>query len=477
MHWRPSGARILEPAPPAVRRRLTPASRRSYATSGGLAHGRPVRRGSACGSPQSDHRAGRPADRHHRSGDVGRRRADGRRAGQREAGRVPRSPITVVSDATGRYRFPASRLEPGGIRCASAPSATISPARPRRRSRRRRTTTVDLKLHKTRDLAAQLSNAEWLASFPGNEAAEGVDPQLHALPHARARSSRTRHDVDELTAVVERMSTYPQLSFPLKPQKLRGAADRRRRGSARSSSTRGWRRQARVSEHAQSERRAAVELRVQDAAAAEGTRDAGHLHRIRPAAAHAAAARRDRRLERHRLVRELRRADPRQARSRDRQGHRVRRPAAEAEAPTGILALRFDEDENLWMGMQFQGGVAKFDQKTEKFQTWSLPPELNGDHVQINQVSPEHRKVDGKVWLQDAGTYNVLRLDVEVRQVRGVRAIQDSAAEHLRRDSRSAEQRVLHACSAARTSDASTRRPARSRLSRRRPQARGRAAA
>ena len=34
-----------------------------------------------------------------------------------------------------------------------------------------------------------------------------------------------------------------------------------------------------------------------------------------------------------------------------------------------------------------------------------------GGYVQINQVSPEHHKVDGKVWLQDAGTYAVLRLD------------------------------------------------------------------
>jgi len=62
--------------------------------------------------------------------------------------------------------------------------------------------------------------------------------------------------------------------------------------------------------------------------------------------------------------------------------------------------------------MQFQGGIAKFDKKTEKFQTWSLPPELNGDHVQINQVSPDRHHIDGKVWLQDAGTYTVLRLDV-----------------------------------------------------------------
>jgi streptogramin lyase len=76
-----------------------------------------------------------------------------------------------------------------------------------------------------------------------------------------------------------------------------------------------------------------------------------------------------------------------------------------------MLGVRFDEDENIWLGMQFQGGIAKFDRKTEKFQTWSLPPEFNGDHVQINQVGPGSHNVDGKVWLQDAGTYTILRLD------------------------------------------------------------------
>ena len=87
-------------------------------------------------------------------------------------------------------------------------------------------------------------------------------------------------------------------------------------------------------------------------------------------------------------------------------------PLLKPDAPTGILGMRFDHDQNLWLGMQFQGGIAKFDKKTEKFQTWSLPPELNGDHVQINQVSPDRHHIDGKVWLQDAGTYTVLRLDV-----------------------------------------------------------------
>jgi streptogramin lyase len=60
--------------------------------------------------------------------------------------------------------------------------------------------------------------------------------------------------------------------------------------------------------------------------------------------------------------------------------------------------------------MQFQGGIAKFDRKTATFQTWSLPADRNGPHVQINQVSPDRSGVDGNVWLQDAGTYTVLRL-------------------------------------------------------------------
>jgi streptogramin lyase len=86
-------------------------------------------------------------------------------------------------------------------------------------------------------------------------------------------------------------------------------------------------------------------------------------------------------------------------------------PVLKPKAPTGILGFRFDREGKMWFGMQFQGGVGMFDPKTEKFQTWSLPPELNGDHVQINQVSAESRSIDGKVWLQDAGTYTVLRLD------------------------------------------------------------------
>jgi len=83
---------------------------------------------------------------------------------QREAGRVSCVTITVVSDAQGRYSFPASRLQRYlfvGVRAAGyelgAPAtATVFAG-----------TTLDLKLGKASNLAAQLTNPEWIASVPG----------------------------------------------------------------------------------------------------------------------------------------------------------------------------------------------------------------------------------------------------------------------------------------------------------------------
>ena len=45
---------------------------------------------------------------------------------------------------------------------------------------------VDLKLRKATDLAAQLTNGEWIASMPGTRAAEEDAAQLRGLPYARA---------------------------------------------------------------------------------------------------------------------------------------------------------------------------------------------------------------------------------------------------------------------------------------------------
>ena len=94
--------------------------------------------------------------------------------------------ISVISDAQGHYSFPADRLEPGqysltiravGYDLNGKPTADVAADK---------TATVDLKLDKTKKLASQLTNAEWMMSMPGQRGAEGLPPELH---RAATRSS------------------------------------------------------------------------------------------------------------------------------------------------------------------------------------------------------------------------------------------------------------------------------------------------
>jgi streptogramin lyase len=133
---------------------------------------------------------------------------------------LPNSTITisVVSDASGIYRFPAKKLQPGkyfldiratGYDLDGNGAATVAAGR---------SATADLKLKPTHDLASQLTNAEWLASFPG------TDQQKLALLsctgcHTLQRIARATHDETEWLATIKRMASYAQESSPLKPQK------------------------------------------------------------------------------------------------------------------------------------------------------------------------------------------------------------------------------------------------------------------
>ncbi len=82
-----------------------------------------------------------------------------------------------------------------------------------------KTATVDIKLDKTKKLAAQLSNAEWMASIPGHRG-----PEVGLLNcvgcHTLERVVRSSHDADEWTQVVHRMLGYAAVSQPIKPQRL-----------------------------------------------------------------------------------------------------------------------------------------------------------------------------------------------------------------------------------------------------------------
>jgi len=319
--------------------------------------------------------------------------------------------ITVVTDQQGRYRFPKNRLEPGEYSLAirAVGYDLENPASVQVTANK--TATADLTLRTARDLASQLSNTEWLMSVPGTEE-QKASVRNCAHCHTLELVTRSKHDRDGFVPVLERMSKYPPLAFPLMPQltpapRIGGGAQ------PRDSQLDAWRRQAEylstMNLSATPHWRYALKTLPRPTGKATRVIYTEYALPKRTRQPHDVV------VDSHGLAwyasfgeQILGKLDPKTGKVGEYQI-----PILKPGFPTGILGMRFDEDENPWLGMQFQGGIAKFDRKTEKFQTWSLPPEMNGDHVQVNQVSPDRHHVDGKVWFQDAGTYRVFRLDVK----------------------------------------------------------------
>ncbi len=328
---------------------------------------------------------------------------------------------TVVSGADGRYNFPANRLGPGqytigvravgyeleqpkgiegkgsaiDIKAIEAPDQTAA--------------TKDLRLGKAKDLAAQLSNGEWLASIPGTD--QQKDQLLNCVGcHRVERIMRSKYDADGfLSQILPRMQGYVQQSLPIHPQ-LRPAE--------------------RLMEEQGEDRirvyRAAAEyLSTINLSATEPwkyplktfARPKGRATRViyteydlprEEIAPHDVMA------DKEGIVwfssfgeQNLGRLDPKTGKVTE-----FPYPKHREDFPTGSLGLRADRAGNLWLGNMYQATIVKFDPKSEQFQFWTLPAERNIDAAQINMVSPQRSDVDGKVWTQNNGFAGVHRLDL-----------------------------------------------------------------
>jgi streptogramin lyase len=85
-------------------------------------------------------------------------------------------------------------------------------------------------------------------------------------------------------------------------------------------------------------------------------------------------------------------------------------PVTKPGAPGGALDINLDPQGNVWMGMMYQGGIAKFDRETQKFQTWNAPKFMENNEARLAMVDPVHFNRDGKVWIGGDSEY---RLDVK----------------------------------------------------------------
>src|SRR5262249_60865348 len=82
--------------------------------------------------------------------------------------------ISVVSDKAGKFSFSAAKLEPGrytlAIRAVGYDLDGSKDGKLSAEVTAGTTATADIMLKPTKSLPRQLTNAEWLASFPGSDA-------------------------------------------------------------------------------------------------------------------------------------------------------------------------------------------------------------------------------------------------------------------------------------------------------------------
>jgi virginiamycin B lyase len=322
--------------------------------------------------------------------------------------------ITVVSDAQGNYSFPASKLEPGqySVRIRAIgydldrPAAVAVPAQ--------QPAKLDLKLRKTEDLAAQMSNGEWLASFPG------TDQQKNAMLgcvgcHTLERVVRSTHKPDDfINVTLPRMQGYVNQSIPAAPQLRKGERRMEERGDQR----------------VQVYRAAADFLSgINLSAGPQWSFALKTLPRPKGRATRVVITEYDlprQTIQPHDVVLDadgiawyssfgeqfLGRLDPKTGKATE---YPV--PLHKPGYPTGFLGLRLDKAGDLWLGNMYQATIVKFERKTETFKYWTLPEEQNIDSAQVNMVSPQFSHVDGKVWSQNNGFAGVHRLDLATGKI------------------------------------------------------------
>jgi streptogramin lyase len=310
--------------------------------------------------------------------------------------------VSVVTDAQGRYSFPASRLAAGkytlniraiGYELAAPTGADVADEQ---------TSTIDLKLGRTKDLASQLSNAEWMMSLPGTE--EDKSFLLGCVGcHTLERIVRSNHDADEWTQVIVRMNGYGPVSQPIKPQPM---LDPERSGSPDQ-----FRKQAEYLARINLSQVSQWEYPLKTL-----PRPTGRATRViiteydmpRPTTEpHDVLVDRDGAVwysDFGELF--ISKFDPKTLKL-------TEYPVKEFKpgAPVGNLSLEFDRRGTLWFDTMFQGSLGTLDPRTGEIKYYPLAPEYNDNRVQLNFVGLRH-DVDGKVWTKSVGTQEVFRLDL-----------------------------------------------------------------
>jgi virginiamycin B lyase len=313
--------------------------------------------------------------------------------------------VSVVSDVSGHFAFPASRLEPGhyaisiratGYELDSPHDITLVAAQQSK---------IALKLKPTRNLSAQLTNAEWLISMPGTDDQKRFLLECNSC-HTLERIVKSTHDAAEFMQVFQRMAGYYPGSTPLHPQRLTGDAVRNIGKGPEAQRAAEW--------------LAGVNLSRQD----HWSWPLQTLPRLTGKSTHVIITEYDlpsKTIEPHDVVL-------------DRDGHvwysdfgemflgeldpktgKVTQypiPVVKPGYSLGTLDLEIDKDGNPWIGLMYQSAIAKFDRTSGKFEIWSTPKQWDSDAGQLGHLAVEGTPADDKVWIKNSAGGHIYRLDL-----------------------------------------------------------------
>src|SRR5258706_191216 len=326
--------------------------------------------------------------------------------------------VSVVTDAQGRFAFPAARLEPGhytlkaraaGFEIDGARAADVAAGS---------AASADIRLRKVKNLSAHLTNAEWMSSMPGTDAQKRFLLNCNGC-HTIERIMKSTYDADGFMQIFQRMAGYYPGSTPLKPQRLAGSAirDVQRGGDGRKTAE--WLASVNLSQ----EQTWAFPLKTQPRLTGRSTRVIITEYDlpnplIQP---------HDVMLDREGNVwysdfgqMFLGKMDPKTGKV-----TQYPIPVVIPGWPEGTLDLEFDKDDNPWVGVMYQSAIAKFDKKTEKFQIWKTPKEWDTDGGQLGHLAIEGTDTDNKVWIKNSDVGNIYRLDLTSKKMGNLGSFKD----------------------------------------------------
>jgi virginiamycin B lyase len=307
--------------------------------------------------------------------------------------------VSVVTDAQGRYRFPDGRLEAGSytlsIRAAGydleGPSKiNVASGSP---------TEANLTLKPAGDLAAQLSNAEWMLSAPGTDR-QKADVNATCTPcHSLQRIVLSRHNAEDMAKVLQRMSAHATNASPRHPYYLQTAAAIMQRPPTKE--------QIALAEYLSSINLGSGERKYPLKTL---PRPKGKATQVIYTTYHLArddAAPHDTELDREGNIWYMDFQSPFIGKVERKTGKVTEYPIPlqkplEQGWAAGGLQLALDKDGLVYASTMSQAQIARFDPRSGKMEVWPTPRWKNDDS-RITMVDPAFSHVDGKVWANESG--------------------------------------------------------------------------